>query len=73
MQEKSEISRGRRQSVSKPLLVADREVSLMLAISRGMVWKLVELGQLTPVRIGTRCTRFRMEEVSALAERGVGA
>ena len=47
-------------------LLQDKAVAAMLGICRAMVWKLAAGGRLTPVKLGSRCTRFRLSEVLEL-------
>lgn len=47
-------------------LVQDKAGAAALSIGRTKFWGLVKEGKLTPVRLGTRCTRFRADEILAL-------
>jgi excisionase family DNA binding protein len=57
----------RNQGPTRDLLrVAD--AARRLAVSRRFIWQLLAAGQLTPIRLGTRCTRIDAAEVEALLE-----
>jgi len=51
-----------------PLLMKAEDVMRELGIGRRSVYELVRGGRLHVVRVGLRATRFRTEEVLALAE-----
>lgn len=44
-------------------LVNDRVAAAALAVGRTKFWSLVKEGKLTPVRMGSKCTRFRTDEL----------
>lgn len=43
-----------------------RDVADMLQVSRRMVWHLAARGRLRRIRLGHRCTRFRMDDVERI-------
>lgn len=47
-------------------LVAAREAMHLLSVGSTTLYKFVKLGKLTPVKFGSRCTRFRLSEIVAL-------
>lgn len=63
------------QSINKktsdlvPLLITDQMAADLLCLSRCKVWHLVKSGDLHPVRIGKRSTRFALAEVKDLASK----
>lgn len=52
-----------------PVLLRARAVMAMLGISETTLWRMAARGELTPVRIGKRCSRFNADAVRALAAR----
>jgi excisionase family DNA binding protein len=53
-------------------LAPAREIAAMLGVSRSTVLRLVERGELVPVRLSARCTRYRVSDVEALVARLTG-
>lgn len=51
----------------RPQYVTAKEVADMLSTSTRTVWRLAGAGRLTRVKLGYRCTRFRIDEVDNLA------
>ena len=47
-------------------LLRMREVQQVLSVSRGTVYKLIEVGKLKPVKIG-RAVRFREDDIATIA------
>jgi len=47
-------------------LLQDKAVAAMLGLCRASVWKLAAQGRLTPVKLSSRCTRFRLSEILEL-------
>lgn len=54
----------------KQHLVSDKMVADMLDICRSTVWNLVKAGKLTPIKLTPKTTRFKVDEVLQLIERG---
>ncbi len=54
-----------------PLLLRDRDVAVILGISRALVWKLSSTGELpSPIRIpGTRAARWQRDDIIATVAR----
>ena len=50
----------------RPQYVTARDVADMLSTSTRTVWRLAGTGRLTRVKLGYRCTRFRLDEVESL-------
>ncbi|NCC93364.1 MAG: DNA-binding protein [Opitutae bacterium] len=48
-------------------LVPARVVALILGVSRSTVWRMAASGQLQPVRVGARSTRFRVADIRRIA------
>lgn len=61
-------------SVALPIegetLFNDRQAAEILKIARSTVWLYVSRGDLSPVRIGRRSTRFKGSQIRALIEGG---
>ncbi|WP_407655883.1 helix-turn-helix transcriptional regulator [Capillimicrobium parvum] len=49
-------------------LVPASEVAGLLGVSRSTVVRLADRGDLRPVRLSSRCTRYRMSDVVAFIE-----
>ena len=47
-------------------MLTARDVADMLHVSKRMVWDLAARGRLRRIRLGSRCTRFRMDDVERL-------
>ena len=57
--------------VSGPLLCAATDAAKMLGVSRSQFWKLHSAGKLpTPVKLGARATRWRVDELKAWVSAG---
>ncbi len=52
-------------------LVSDKTGAQALSIGRTKFWGLVKDGKLTPIKLGTRCTRFRSDQILELVENGI--
>ena len=52
----------------KPLL-SIKEAAELLAIGHRKAWELANRGDLPSIRIGSRCVRFRPEDVERFVER----
>lgn len=48
------------------VLITAREAQRRLGIKRTTLYKWINIGWLTPIRFGVRCTRFRLSQVLAL-------
>jgi predicted DNA-binding transcriptional regulator AlpA len=57
-----------RRAPIKPLLLTDKQTAQALGIGRSSVWTLAKRGQLRPVKLSTKITRFRRADVERLAE-----
>lgn len=57
-------------AIDGPLLpgaLVDYKTGMMvLGVKRTKFWSLVKEGKLTAIRMGSRCTRFRTDEILAL-------
>ena len=62
------VPKKSREPVEKVLLT-DNQAAAMLSISRAKLWNMIKEGRINPVRIPPRCTRFRVDEIAALANR----
>ena len=74
MRTKKEISNGKQRARSEqPLNVAQisdallnlQTVSALSGLGKTSIYSLIKSGALRPIRMGTRCTRFRASEVQA--------
>lgn len=50
-------------------LVSASEIAGVLGVSRSTVVRLGKRGELVPVRLSARCTRYRLGDVNALVRR----
>ena len=50
-------------------LASATDVAALLGVSRSTVIRLAERGELVPVRLSARCTRYRLSDVHALIGR----
>ena len=50
------------------VLVKIKVAQRALAVGTTTIYKLVKQGKLTPIKFGSRCTRFRLSEIEALID-----
>lgn len=56
-------------STHKPLLVNIRAATELIGVSRSSIYRMVDRGALSPVKVGAR-TLFRVSDLEALAASG---
>ncbi len=49
-------------------LIQDKIAAKALGISRSTFWKIVKSGALNPVKLATKTTRFKVDDIIALIE-----
>lgn len=59
------------EELAPKTLITDKTGAKALGIGRTKFWSLVKAGVIQPIKLGTRCTRFRAEQVLGLMERGL--
>ena len=56
-----------RKSQSRPQFLSAKEVAEILHASLGTVWRLARRGRIHRVKLGHRCTRFRLDEIEHIS------
>ena len=65
---------GERAGTERKLLLSAAEVGALLGVNRSTVWCWDSSGRIPrPVRIGSKCTRWRRAEIEAWIEAGAPA
>ncbi|NCD26548.1 MAG: DNA-binding protein [Deltaproteobacteria bacterium] len=54
-------------SLPSSAMIPAKVVAQVLGVSASTVWRMVASGQLTPVRVGERNTRFRVADIRRIA------
>jgi len=49
---------------SRPEFVTAKEAAEILKTSKRTIWRLVKIGKIQRIKLGHRCTRFRLEDIA---------
>jgi len=55
-----------RQQPNRPEFVTAQEAADILKTSKRTVWRLVKMGKIRRIKLGHRCTRFRLDDVAGI-------